>query len=143
MLDEKTRALLGDRAAQRRFTERGEMLPCPHGSEIFMFDSGNCWPVKMYHVLSKDGCCYQYKFYETPEEAIKDWNDRKPILTSEQIDLLDNKKCCRTCEFSNGNEYGDDELVDHLNCSFNDTGDIGAKPDGYCSHGYKERVTEK
>lgn len=29
MLDEKVRAMLGDKAAQDRFTERRELLPCP------------------------------------------------------------------------------------------------------------------
>ena len=38
MIDEKTRALLGDREAQRRFTERGEMLPCNCGSEKLKVD---------------------------------------------------------------------------------------------------------
>lgn len=38
MLDDKTRALLGDREAQRRFTERGEMLPCNCGSEKLKLD---------------------------------------------------------------------------------------------------------
>lgn len=28
-MDEVTRALLGDREAQERVTERGELLPCP------------------------------------------------------------------------------------------------------------------
>ena len=77
--------------------------------------------------------------------AVSIWNTRVQLLTPNQIPLLDQskKKCCRTCEFSNGNEYGNDEPVDHLNCSFNDTGDIWVKPDDYCSYGYKERVAEK
>lgn len=29
MLDEKVRAMLGDKAAQDRFTKRQELLPCP------------------------------------------------------------------------------------------------------------------
>lgn len=78
-------------------------------------------------------------------QAVSIWNTRVQLLTPNQISLLDQskKKCCRTCEFSNGNEYGEDEPVDHLNCSFNDTGDIWVKPDDYCSYGYKERVAEK
>lgn len=38
MLDEKTRALLGDREAQRELTKRGEMLPCNCGSEKLKVD---------------------------------------------------------------------------------------------------------
>lgn len=30
MLDDRTFALLGDKAAQERITDRGELLPCPH-----------------------------------------------------------------------------------------------------------------
>lgn len=30
MLDDRTLALLGDREAQKRMTERGELLECPH-----------------------------------------------------------------------------------------------------------------
>lgn len=29
-MDDRTLALLGDRAAQERITERRELLPCPH-----------------------------------------------------------------------------------------------------------------
>ena len=172
MLDLKIRALLGDREAQRRFTEQGELLPCNCGSEKLKLEkkSGKVWGYPSYvksvtysvrcnvcHARggTASGIVVKQSFCDNLDktknlrvnsdgelisQAVSIWNTRASIITPGQIDFLGTRKCCRTCEFSNGNEYGDDEPVDHLNCSFNDTGDIWVSPDDYCSYGYKERV---
>lgn len=137
MLDEKTRALLGDKEAQRRFTERGELLPCPSGCKLGVLHSiDSCRTV--YAVCPE--CGFRTRSYHHVKFAIMQWNNRAPIVTPGRIDFLGSKKCCRTCEFSNGNEYGDDEPVDYLACRFNDGAELLVQPDCYCSYGYKERV---
>lgn len=143
MLDDKTRALLGDREAQMALTERGEVLRCPHGEKAIVFRSEKFWLEICYQFMTKVLCCQQSIFYETEKAALKDWNNRAPILTQKQIEFLGAKKCCRTCELSNGNEYGPDEPVDHLVCRFNDGAELFVQPDDYCSYGYKERLSER
>lgn len=79
------RAMLGDRSAQERITERGELLPCPFcgkcpeekaivGAGLFYLEC-NC---------GKETPCY-----ESSKEAIKAWNTRAPLLTPEQIERLE------------------------------------------------------
>lgn len=152
MLDEKTRALLGDKEAQSKFTERGEMLPCSCGSERLKLDkkSEKVWGYPSYvksvtysvrcnvcHARggTASGVVLKHCFCDNPDkiknikiksdgeiiaQAVAIWNTRAQLLTQNQIALLEQskQKCCRICEISNGNEYGPDEPVDHLNCSF-------------------------
>lgn len=89
MLNEKTRALLGDREAQQALTDRGEVLCCPHGEKAVIFKSEKFWPEICYQVMTKVPCCQQSIFYETAEAALKDWNTRSLILTQEQIKKLE------------------------------------------------------
>ena len=105
MLDEKTRAMLGDIDAQEAITARGELLPCPRcgnpgsfkttaSSErgvmrgfSFHIACRECGTkTKTYEVnlmLSEDG-----GFITSKDErvlAVAEWNTRAPILTAEQI----------------------------------------------------------
>ena len=41
-----------------------------------MFNSGDVWPKVFYRVITDKNCCMQSKFYETPQEAARDWNRR-------------------------------------------------------------------
>lgn len=63
MLDDKLLAMLGDKAAAERLTERGQLVPCP----LF--------------------CVYG----TSKEEVIRKWNTRAPILTPEQIKRLEKR----------------------------------------------------
>lgn len=96
-MDDRTLALLGDRAAQERITERGELLPCPkcggdveeHGPEDWKPtwydpDSGGD-PVNYVCECGLTFCIGSYDYYET----MKEWNTRATILTPEQLMKMD------------------------------------------------------
>lgn len=74
MLDEKTRALLGDREAQQRFTEKGMALDCPccGGKADFGEDTGN----QKGFVQCVD--CELTIESTSKSAAIAEWNDRAP-----------------------------------------------------------------
>ena len=81
MLDEKTRALLGDREAQERLAERGELLMCQRCGGIPKkkeFKGAN-------FLYFECECGNQTLCYESEYEAILSWNTRIPVLSSEQI----------------------------------------------------------
>lgn len=84
VLTDETLALLGDRAAQERITERGELLPCVcGGSPERKGPPGNfAYRVACTVCRMNTGGC------KTQEEADKKWNTRAPILTPEQIKRL-------------------------------------------------------
>ena len=115
-MDDRTLALLGDRAAQERITERGELLPCPFcGGEVKIIlcdDEGNHhgdeyendpWSgigFMLYHdenqnadctIAHEEGGQFGRWIYDTRKEAIKAWNTRAPILTPEQIKRLEDE----------------------------------------------------
>lgn len=83
MLDEKTRALLGDREAQEAITARGELLPCPHcgNKDIILSNWGmfRCWCPDC-HAKGED--CL------APIDAAKHWNHRPLLLTPTQMAVL-------------------------------------------------------
>lgn len=97
-MDDRTLALLGDRAAQERITERGELLPCPccgaqpeqfGGSSISYVHCDKCG-LDIYRmdsdgedIVSKICAC-------SPRYEVRlAWNTRAPILTPEQIKRLE------------------------------------------------------
>ena len=82
-------ALLGDHEAAKRLTEQGVLLPCPHGNGAEIYSSGNYWPKEYYRVISIPHCCMQSKFYESEHEARADWNTRAPILSAEEMEMLE------------------------------------------------------
>lgn len=102
------RAMLGDHDAAERLTEQGVLIPCPccKGNAVLRFCSG---PYYTYNVRAKCESCGQsslpaiygnngtIKFeeanehgkYEAIQLVIKRWNTRAPLLTPEQIDMLE------------------------------------------------------
>lgn len=85
MLDNKTLAMLGDKAAAERLTERGKLLPCPMcaGKADSWEDTGN----RKGFVQCVD--CELLIQNVSKEAAEADWNTRAPILTPEQIKRLE------------------------------------------------------
>lgn len=86
-------ALLGDKAAQERMTERGELLPCAHcrGKMAISYDDegiegfmGRKWA--WIAVCSK--CCASTGLCYSKEQAIAANNTRSPILTQEELEGL-------------------------------------------------------
>ena len=98
-MDDRTLALLGDKAAQERITERGELLECPFcfgkpttrirvkaecvEMEVKCFNCG----VSKYSVV--EICDTEFNKLESGMNlVIKLWNARAPILTETQLALL-------------------------------------------------------
>lgn len=93
MLDEKTRALLGDREAQEAITARGELLPCFCGRNPNLSTTALSSAPGVYATLQCD-CGIIMNVYgevttETVLKLIRKWNTRAPILSSEEMEMLD------------------------------------------------------
>lgn len=82
------KALLGDCEAQKRVTERGELLPCPFcGGSPEMIDNG-----KLFGVRCQNLSCSGYDVkpeYGGASYAREGWNTRPALLTQEQIKRLE------------------------------------------------------
>lgn len=92
MLDEKTRALLGDREAQEAITARGELLPCFCGRNPNLSTTALSSAPGVYATLQCD-CGIIMNVYgevttETALKLIRKWNHRAPLLTPTQMAML-------------------------------------------------------
>ena len=85
------RALLGDHEAAKRLTEQGVLLPCPGCGEsheiavciqerILLEYYGHCWR-----------CGWYGPIRQTEKEARLAWNTRAPILSAEEMEMLDER----------------------------------------------------
>ncbi|QUO37939.1 hypothetical protein KFE19_16590 [Dysosmobacter sp. Marseille-Q4140] len=109
MMDDCTLALLGDRAAADRITERGELLPCPccgcgpttkvqeveYGLSGTIIRCNKCG-LSLYS-SSKKAELIQGAVRNVPIEnhtiiGIKRWNTRAPILSAEEMEMLEGVK---------------------------------------------------
>lgn len=89
MMDERTRALLGDRSAQERLTAAGVLLPCPFcGKEPDILSWRNEKKM-MTPSMVRCSCGLQTRHFGNKKRAIKEWNIRAAILTPEQLEALD------------------------------------------------------
>lgn len=107
-MDDRTLALLGDRAAQERITERGELLPCPlcvstptikvqeveYGLSGTIIRCNKCGlslysPSKKAELIS--GAVRNAPIENHTMIGIKRWNTRAPVLTPEQIKRLEDE----------------------------------------------------
>ena len=91
MLDEKTRALLGDREAQEVITARGELLPCPKcggPGEVYEYP-GEDWQQPYTAKCKKNDCFWIERDFTTRKQAIREWNTRAPILSAEEMEMLE------------------------------------------------------
>ena len=95
MLDEKTRALLGDREAQEAITARGELLPCQCGGDVrFHVENAKISGLINYAAIITCKKCEISLFAsgetgrEAFESAAKLWNTRAPLLTPTQMEVL-------------------------------------------------------
>ena len=90
-MDDKILALLGDRSAQERITERGELLPCQCGgnAELVFQKRGSLLLYKydLYTVECKK-CGMISNVYIGNETAIRNWNTRAPIVSAEELEGL-------------------------------------------------------
>ena len=98
-MDDRTLAILGDRAAQERMTERGELLECPFcGSEPTtrvkvksqcLEMTVICFKCGIRKVVEVETCDTEFRKMENGMIAAAEaWNTRAPLLTPTQMALL-------------------------------------------------------
>ena len=88
-MDDRTLALLGDRAAQERITERGELLPCWRCGGQAKVETLNTGGKPIYAVVCEKHYCGAYgAAHHTKQKAIEEWNTRASVLTPTQMALL-------------------------------------------------------
>lgn len=87
-MDDRTLALLGDKGAQERITERGELLPCPFCKSEnikFHFANGEYW-------VECAECGAGCGFESGLGKAVRIWNTRAPILSAKELKKLEEMK---------------------------------------------------
>ena len=90
MLDERTRALLGDREAQEAITARWELLPCWRCGGKAEVETLNTGGKPVYAVSCKKHHCGAYGCaHQTKKNAVAYWNTRAPILSSREMEMLE------------------------------------------------------
>lgn len=83
MVDDIKLALLGDKEAAKRLTDAGMLLPCPGcGSEDTKHRA------VMACVMIECPCGFMAAGYDL-EEARQIWNTRAPILSAEEMGMLE------------------------------------------------------
>ena len=96
-MDDVRLSLLGDKAAQERLTERGELLPCWHcgGTDIIIRKVGlfgKSAYQRTYKYVQCRTCFSQTGYHGTEPKARLAWNTRAPILSKIEIEMLEGNK---------------------------------------------------
>ena len=89
VLTDEKRALLGDHEAAKRLTEAGVLLPCCCGrkAHIKKWDK-----IIAYKVCCESiSCGNETMWWPDEGTAIRVWNTRAPILSAEEMEMLDAK----------------------------------------------------
>lgn len=94
MDDLTRRALLGDKEAARRLTEKGVLLGCPHcGKAACISVDPECEPDsigrKWAYTVVCGTCCATSGLCFSAEMARLTWNTRAPILSAREMEMLD------------------------------------------------------
>lgn len=92
-VDDVKLAMLGDKAAQERITDRGALLPCP-GCKTRIGVAIRCTETKAEIVCQHKFC--GFRVVKTCKDgadiallrAKKSWNTRAPILSAEELEEL-------------------------------------------------------
>ena len=89
MMNEIERALLGDKAAAKRLTDAGVLLPCPWcGKTLTEDDLYYRWgKYSFFHDCKKAGPMRVEG--KTRFDVCLAWNTRAPILSAEEVEMLD------------------------------------------------------
>ena len=85
-MDDVKLAMLGNREAAKRMTDAGVLLPCAHCRESGVLDSDHIMGI--FWILCT-GCGMQTEAFVTEEEACLAWNTRAPILSAEEMEMLE------------------------------------------------------
>ena len=88
-MDDITRAMLGDHDAAERLTEQEVLIPCRCGATPTLFgDRFNTGSAEL-HCIVVCQCRSRTNMREGRRAAILDWNTRAPILSSEEMEMLE------------------------------------------------------
>ena len=89
-MDDTRRALLGDHEAARRLTDAGVLVPCPFCGGEAMVEYDTTEPFE-YAVFCGD-CGVMPTTSEDEQVARLAWNTRAPILSAEEMEMLDENR---------------------------------------------------
>lgn len=82
-------ALLGDHEAAKRLTERGVLIPCRCGEVPTLFgDRFNTRSAEL-HCIVVCQCRSRTNMCEGRRAAILEWNTRAPILSADEMEMLE------------------------------------------------------
>lgn len=82
------RAMLGDHDAAARLTGQGVLLPCAHCKGRAVLVEGTLQAPGRYSVVCGE-CFNATTWCVYKDDAIERWNTRAPLLTPEQIEMLE------------------------------------------------------
>ena len=82
-------AMLGDQDAAKRLTEKGVLLPCPScGTTGVLHSIDNCKTI----FACCPACGLMTRAYRGHEKACLAWNTRAPILSAEEMEMLNENR---------------------------------------------------
>ena len=88
-MTDKQKALLGDHEAAKRLTEKGVLLECPFCGGKAMMEYDTMEPFE-WAVFCGD-CGVMPTSSEDKQVAALAWNTRAPILSAEEMEMLDER----------------------------------------------------
>ena len=86
-MDDIKRALLGDHEATKRLTEAGVLLRCPFCGGEAMVEYDTIEPFE--HVVFCGDCGVMTTTSEDEQVACLAWNTRAPVLSAEELEMLE------------------------------------------------------
>lgn len=88
-MDDIKLALLGNKEAAKRLTEKGELLPCCGVQPLLhRFEPLNCYGIE----CGENGHIHNTGFCDSEYAARLAWNTRAPILSESEMEMLDGKE---------------------------------------------------
>lgn len=99
VLTDERRALLGDREAAKRLTDAGVLVPCPMcGATIDRQAEKDTLMLNEFQLgkwcfihFCNETCDGVTIYGKTEAEVIAKWNTRAPILSAEEMEMIDNE----------------------------------------------------
>ena len=88
VLSDEKRALLGDQEAAKRLTDAGVLVPCAHCKGRAVLVEGTLSAPGRYSVVCGE-CFCATTWCISKEDAIGRWNTRAPILSAEEMEMLE------------------------------------------------------
>lgn len=84
-------AMLGSKEAAKRLTDAGVLISCPKcggQAEVYKYP-GEDWEQPYTAKCKKNDCFWIGKDFPTRKQAIREWNTRAPILSAEEMEMME------------------------------------------------------